>query len=126
MEPRIDAARFGTISVEGKVFKHDIVITLDGKVKKRKKQLSKKVYGTSHTLSLAETKAIWEKNVNAPRSAKTLIIGTGHFDRVRLSSEAREYLEQEGCQVRLLPTTKAIQLWNETPGNVMGLFHITC
>jgi len=111
---------FGTITVAGKPIKHDIVIAPDGKVRKRKKKLSKQVYGTSHTLSLAEAEETWQQG------ARMLIIGTGHVDRVRLSPEAQAYLEGKGCQVELLPTPKAIERWNEAKGDVIGLFHITC
>ena len=50
MRPRIDAADFGSITVEGTVFDHDVVISPEGEVSKRKKKLSKAVYGTSHTI----------------------------------------------------------------------------
>ena len=56
MKPRIDATEFGSITVEGAVFDHDVVISPDGDVSKRKKKLSKAVYVTSHTISLQEAK----------------------------------------------------------------------
>ena len=120
MESRIDAAGFGTITVDGKVIKHDIVITLNGEVRRRSKQLSKAVYGTSHTLSLAEAEATYESG------AHSLIIGCGHFDRLRLSPEAEAFLTSEACTVELRPTRKAARLWNESSGPAVGLFHITC
>lgn len=120
MEPKIGAVGFGTISVDGKAIKHDIVITLDGEVRKRKKKLSKAVYGTSHTLSLAEAEATYENG------AESLIVGCGHFDRLRLSAEAQAYLASKGCAVELRPTKKAVRLWNKSRGHVIGLFHITC
>ena len=36
MKPRIDATDFGSITVEGTVFDHDVVISPDGEVSKRK------------------------------------------------------------------------------------------
>jgi len=57
---------------------------LDGKVKKRKKKLSKAMYGTSHRVSLAEAEHIFEDGV------KMLIVGTGQCGCVELSEEARE------------------------------------
>ena len=56
MEPRIDETQFGSVTIDGKVFEHDVLIRLGGKVEKRKKKLSKAVYGTSHTISLAEAR----------------------------------------------------------------------
>ena len=54
MKPTIDGTKFGSITVAGETLEWDIMIRLSGKVKKRKKKLSKAVYGTSHTSSLDE------------------------------------------------------------------------
>lgn len=120
MEPRIDGTTFGSITVGGETLKHDIVIRLSGRVKKRKKKLSKKVYGTSHTISLEEAKHISQKG------AERLIAGTGQFGLVELSEEAAAYFEKKGYSVDLFPTKMAIDAWNRADGAVIGLFHITC
>jgi hypothetical protein len=120
MRPKIDDTWFGSITVEGERYEHDIIIRLSGKVRKRNKQLSKAVYGTSHMVSLAEIKDLHRDK------AEHLIIGTGQKDQVRLSKEAVEYLEKHGCQVELWPTAKAIKKWNEADGKTLGLFHVTC
>jgi hypothetical protein len=120
MKPRIDNTKFGSITIEGTVSDHDIIIRLNGQVEKRKKKLSKAVYGTSHIVSLDEAKYIYEEG------AKRLVIGAGQQGMVKLSNEAAEYFKQRKCQVELLPTREAIQAWNEAEGAVIGLFHITC
>lgn len=120
MKPTIDRTKFGSITVEGQEFEKDIVIRLDGEVKKRKKKLSKAVYGTSHTVSLDEAKDIYQKG------AKRLIVGAGQYGFVQLSDEAKEYLDRKGCAVDLLPTPQAIDAWNTAEGAVIGMFHITC
>ena len=58
MKPHIDSTRFGSITISGEEYDHDIVIGLDGIVRKRKKKLSKAVYGSSHTISLEEAEKI--------------------------------------------------------------------
>ena len=40
MKLRIDRTKFGSIIIGGTVFKHDVIIRLNGKVKKRKKRSS--------------------------------------------------------------------------------------
>src|SRR5215211_7509716 len=65
MQPRIDRTQFGSITIDGKVFEHDALIRLGGQVEKRKKKLSKAVYGTSHTVSLAEAKHVYQKGPRA-------------------------------------------------------------
>jgi len=119
MDPHIHSTKFGSITVNEEVYEHDIVIRLTGQVKKRKKKLSKAIYGTSHTISLDEAKHIYQKG------AERLIIGTGQFGLVKLSDEAVEYLSGR-CAVKLLPTPEAIQAWNEAEGAVIGMFHVTC
>lgn len=120
MKPKIDQTKFGSITIGGEVFRRDVIIRLDGQVKKRKKKLSKAIYGTSHTISLDEAKHIYQKG------AERLIIGTGQFGLVKLSDEAAEYFSGKGCAVKHLPTPEAIQAWNEAEGAVIGLFHVTC
>jgi hypothetical protein len=120
MKPTIDQTTFGSITIEGTIFEHDVLIRLNGEVKKRKKKLSKALYGTSHILSLDEAKHIYEKG------AQRLILGTGQYDNVRLSDEAADYFKRKQCQVELVPTPRAIHTWNETEGAVIGLFHVTC
>ncbi len=120
MKPRIDHTRFGSITIEASVSEHDVIIRLNGQVEKRKKKLSKAVYGTSHIVSLDEARYIYEDG------AERLVIGTGQQGLVRLSSEAAEYLQRVKCQVELLPTPEAIQAWNQSEGAVIGLFHVTC
>ena len=120
MKPRIDETKFGSITIEGQTFEYDVIIRLNGKTKKRKKKLSKAVYGTSHTISLDEAKYVYEED------AERLIIGTGQSGMVRLSDEAVDYFRRKNCQADLLPTPEAIQVWNKAKGDVIGLFHITC
>ena len=107
MKPRIDSTRFGSIVIEGKTFRHDVQIGLDGKVSKRKKKLSKAVYGTSHIISLDETKHIYQKG------AERLIVGSGQHGLAKLSKEAVAFFQGQGCHVELLPTGEAIAAWRE-------------
>jgi hypothetical protein len=122
MRPRIDATVFGSITVDGTVFAHDIVIPSDGAVKKRKKKLSKALYGTSHTISLLEARYLYAQGAGAKR----MIVGSGQYGNVELSPEAADYLRCKHCQVELLPTPEAIDLWNESSDATVGLFHVTC
>jgi Uncharacterized conserved protein (DUF2267) len=48
---RIDATEFGAITIDAKIYEHDVIIRLSGKVEKRRKRLSKEKYGTSHIVS---------------------------------------------------------------------------
>jgi hypothetical protein len=120
MDPRIEGTTFGCITIAGETYTRDVIIRLDGKVKKRKKKLSKAVYGTSHKISLDEAKHVYQ------RGAERLIIGTGQFGMTKLSTEAAEYFKRKKCQVDLFRTKVAIKAWNAAEGAVIGLFHVAC
>jgi hypothetical protein len=120
MQPRIDRTQFGSVTIDGKLFTHDVLIRLGGQIKKRKKKLSKAVYGTSHTISLAEAKHVYQKG------AARLLIGAGQYGTVALSEEAATYLERNRCQVELLATPQVIPVWNQAEGAVIAMLHVTC
>lgn len=120
MKPILTGIGFGWVDVDDQRISHDILIRLDGQVTKRKKKLSKEVYGTSHTISLAEAEYIFEDG------AELLIIGAGRFGKVRLSPEAADYFQEKNCRVDIFTTPKAVKTWNESAGKLIGLFHITC
>jgi hypothetical protein len=93
----IEGTTFGTITIDGKTYEHDVIIRLSGEVVKRKKKLSKKYYGTSHVLSMDEAKFIFE------RGCEQLILGSGQMGNVHLSPEAEAYFAKKGCKVLLQP-----------------------
>jgi hypothetical protein len=120
MTPAINHTEFGFIIVDEQRYDHDIIIDLDGKIKKRKKKLSKVVYGTSHTISLDEIRYTYKDN------SEGIVIGSGQYGVARLSNEASEFLKNKHCKILLRPTQEAVQEWNKTEGKWIGLFHITC
>jgi hypothetical protein len=120
MAMKIEGTTFGSITIDGKTYEHDVIIRLSGEVMKRKKKLSKKYYGTSHMVSKDEAKFVFEKG------CKELILGSGQMGNVRLSPEADAYFAKKGCKVLLLPTPEAQGAFNESRAKKIGLFHVTC
>jgi hypothetical protein len=120
MKPKIDGTSFGSITIAKEMYDHDVIIRLNGEVKKRKKKLSKALYGTSHIVSLAEAQYVYQPG------AQRLIVGSGQGGNVTLSDEAKNFFKQMQCEVQLLPTPQAIRAWNAAEGAVLGLFHVTC
>jgi len=120
MKPKIDSAVFGEIVVGGTEYTHDIIIRLDGSIERRRKHLSKAIYGTSHLLTLAEAEFIYEEG------AEKVLFGGGQFGKCRLSEDALDYFKSKGCEVTLVPIGPAIELWNQMSGKVIGVFHLTC
>jgi hypothetical protein len=117
---RIDATEFGAITVDGRTYEHDVIIRLSGRVEKRRKRLSKEQYGTSHVISKAEAKFVFEKGCDL------LIVGTGQDGNVSLSPEASAYFSKKDCRVVLQRTPEAILTFNRSRGRKAALMHVTC
>jgi hypothetical protein len=100
MQPRIDRTQVGSVTIDGKVYEHDALIRLGGMLEKRKKKLSRAVYGTSHTISLAVAKHLYRKGAI--------------------------YFQPHRCQVELLPTPEVLSIWNQAEGAVIAMLHVTC
>jgi len=120
MKPTIKETHFGSINIAGHQYDHDVFIQLDGQIKKRKKKLSKEIYGTSHKVSLAEARFLFDEG------SQEFIIGNGQQGRLFLSDEAQSFFTDKGCAVKLLATPEAIAAWNNARGHVIGMFHVTC
>ncbi|MGD0184048.1 MAG: MTH938/NDUFAF3 family protein [Roseiarcus sp.] len=116
----IDATEFGSITVDGKTYDHDVIIRLSGKVEKRRKRLSKQQYGTSHVISKEEAKFVFEDGCDL------LIVGAGQEGNVRLSPEASAYFDKKRCHVLLEPTPEAIRTFNRSSERKVALMHVTC
>jgi len=117
---KVDSTEFGSITIDGETYHHDVLIRLSGKIKRRKKELSKKIFGTSHMMSLDEAEFVYEKG------SEMLVLGTGQHDNVRLSPEAAKFFTRKGCEVVAQPTPRAISTFNRAKGRRIGLFHVTC
>jgi hypothetical protein len=117
---QVDKAEFGRITIDGKTYDHDVIIQLSGKIEKRQKKLSKEKYGTSHVISKAEAKYVFEDGCDV------LIVGAGHNGNVSLSQEASDYFDKKGCRVILQPTPEAIRFFNQSHEKKIGLMHVTC
>ena len=109
---KIESTTFGAITIDGTTYQHDVVVRLSGEVVRRKKKLSKKLYGTSHVLSKDEAKFLFEKGCDQ------VVIGSGQMGNVHLSPDAEAYFERKGCVVLLKV--------NRSRARRIGLFHVTC
>ncbi len=117
---KIDGTAFGSITIDGETYPHDVLVRLSGKIRKRKKKLSKREYGTSHIVSREEAEFVYEKG------CRLLVVGTGQDGALRLSPQAAAFFADKGCEVLAAPTPRAIALFNEARGEKAGLFHVTC
>ncbi|MFC2086242.1 Mth938-like domain-containing protein [Bacteroidota bacterium] len=120
MKPLIDSTSFGIITINNKSYDHDVVIKSSGDVLKRKKKLSKKIYGTSHKVSKEEIEFVLEAKTSA------IIIGSGQYGVLEISDEAKKVLNKLDVDIHIDKTPQACNFWNSFKGKAVGLFHITC
>jgi hypothetical protein len=115
---RFGAFAFGRIEVDGKTYEHDLVIDR-GRVRKRRKGPSKAFrqrYG--HTpVSLAE---------EIPWKCKRLIIGSGADGALPVMDEVTEEATRRGIQLRVFPTSEAIEELGGVGEDSNAILHVTC
>lgn len=118
--PRIESVSFGVVVVNGEEFPGDIYIRVDGKLGKRKKKAARKKYGTSHLVDAEELQKVCKG------SPKTVIIGAGFQGMVRLTEDAKRFLDSLGSDWRILRTPEAVDAYNAAKGPKALLLHVTC
>ena len=113
--PKIDSYQFGLIVIDGRKYKHDVIIRTDG-------VLPNWWRAEGHSLSMDDLKTALEVQ---PR---VLIIGTGANGRMQVPAETMHKLEESGVDVIVNPTAQACEIYNEirAEGGVVAGLHLTC
>jgi len=117
----ISEVSFGGITIRGKRYEHDVVVFPSGKVIKRRKEISKRVHGTSHKLDREEIELYLSEE-----DFEVLVVGKGIYGALSLHDNAKEILV--GKEVIELRTEEAARVFNEMRAKrkVLGIFHVTC
>ena len=112
----IERTAFGSITIDGKTYEHDVIIPLSGEVVKRKKKLSKKYYGTSHVISKDEAKFVFEKG------CEQLVIGSGQMGNVNLSPEAEDISRKPVAKSSCSPLQMLLICLRDRGNGTLGFF----
>ncbi|MFQ5795674.1 MAG: Mth938-like domain-containing protein [Candidatus Bipolaricaulia bacterium] len=114
---RIDSYRFGSIVIDGKPYRSDVMIYGD-QVKSdwwRKE---------GHRLHLEDLDWVLS------RGPKVLVIGTGANGRMVVPESVKAELESRGIEMIVEPTGEAYKTYNRLRGsndtNVAAALHLTC
>jgi hypothetical protein len=118
--PQIGDATFGEITVGKKTHADDIIIRVDGKVKKRKKAAVQERYGTSHVVDAKEVGRICRGG------PEVVFVGTGHQEQVALNEEAVQFLSQRRIRLEVAATHKLAKAYNACTDRKAALIHVTC
>ena len=114
----IDAYSFGSITIEGRQFKKDVVIGKNG-------VLSPWWRKEGHSLSPDDLESI----TSSP--PEILIIGTGFFEAMKVPEETLKFLTDMGIEPRTMRTARAVKEFNrllneQSPDRVIAALHLTC
>lgn len=111
----IDAYHFGSITINGKTYNHDV-----------------EVRWTDEILSWwrKESHIIDVEDVKRPVAAnpQTIIIGTGESGVAQVTEEAQNFIKEKGIELLIDKTEEAIKTFNviKEQKKIIGLFHLTC
>jgi len=118
--PSIRHASFGEITVQDKVYKHDLFIRADGEIKRRNKKLAKETVGSSHIVGMEELDKVCKGRPSL------LVVGQGMNSMTHLSKEGETFLKRQGVEVELAPNPEAIRLYNKSRLRKALLIHVAC
>ena len=114
---------FGSITIDGKSYEHDVEIRWNGEVLGwwRKE---------GHVIDIDDLKRAVEQN------PEVIIIGTGHSGMAKITNEAQNFIKGKGIELIIDITEEATKTFNiicqeseEEEGEqrrVIGLFHLIC
>jgi len=118
--PRLVWSRRGEIRAGGKLYSRDVIITGEGKVKKRKKPPEDHDNAARHALQLKEI----EKACRG--GPEVLFVGTGESGAMTLSEEALRFLRHRSIDCKALPTPQAVEAYNKSSKRKAAIMHVTC
>lgn len=118
----IQEYHFGSITIDGKTYHHDVEVISSGEVLKwwRKE---------SHVIDVQDIKRAIEQNPD------TIIIGTGESGVAEVTETAKKEIQSKGIELIIEITGEAVKSFNlllkkseeaKNKKKIIGLFHLTC
>jgi len=116
--PQIEWIGLGEIQINGHRYTQDVVVRGDGSIKKRRRKLSRQVYGDAHMVSVEEVKQICRS------SPHVLVVGTGTEGRLSLGHDACLWLDRQGIRFVQKATPAAVLEYKALKGPRALLLHL--
>jgi hypothetical protein len=117
---RIDELTFGSLVVEGKKYRRDILVFADGTVRKRKGGFL--MFG-SHGIKRRELEEL------SQGQPEMIIVGTGTDGAAHIAPEAESWAKANNVGLLVQPSYDAVARINESAEQkkkVAALIHVTC
>lgn len=119
----IEEYHFGSITINGKIYNHDVEVRWTGETLKWWR-------GESHVIDVVDVKRAVEQNPD------TIIIGTGEAGIAEVTEEVQKFISEKGIKLIIDKTEEAVKTFNiileeskrekGKQEKVIGLFHLTC
>ena len=119
---KIESTRFGSITIDGQIYSHDIYILPTGKIEKRNKKQSPRI-GGHRSLGVKEIEYLLSNNPDI------IFIGMGQSGVLPIQKEAQLLLDSSNCEVIKENTPNLLTQFNQVFGGdkrICSLFHVTC
>ena len=115
---RFDSYSFGSITIDGETYDHDLVIDR-GSISKRHKKPSKRFHDRyGHTPLSADEDIPWD--------CRRLVVGTGASGSLPIMDEVFAEADRRGVELLAFPTEEAIELLAGDPPDTNVIVHVTC
>jgi len=112
----IDSTRFGSITINGREYESDVIVTWEGKVKEAETE-------TRHMISESELlKLLFER-------PDVIVIGTGQNGEMEIGKDARKFVKKKRITLVARPTPRAVEKFNQLQKSgkkVVAYMHVTC
>lgn len=122
----LEKTKFGSITISGKKYKHDVYLYPDGTIEKRDKSHSPRI-GGHRSLSIWELKRVLKDNPDV------LLIGMGQSGVLPMNEETKKWIknmaEKQNIEVIKKKTPEILDIANsylQSDKKVAGIFHTTC
>jgi hypothetical protein len=116
--PQIGGFEVGTITVGKKTYDYDILVRVNGKVKRRKKKSAKATQDDAHVVGAKELERVCKGG------PEIVFVGTGASGETTLSDEAKRFLSQRSIALEARPTPEVIDAYNESTLRKAALLRI--
>jgi len=113
---KITHYEFGRISIDGKDYNSDVIISTHGVQDKWWRR-------EGHNLAVDDLDAVLQDK------PEVIVIGSGYYGRMSVPDTTRDYLMDMGIRVEVATTSEAVAKFNELQNDcarIVAALHLTC